>query len=1183
MVKQAAAGPSGTAQWTEKELIGAASHPVTVLLLPDAANGPVGGAADRPDVYYYLPKVPRLTCDTEGNPRYSLSLVLSRRPSPDDPSITPLIEHGLLAFTVSLGVPADVFSQRDDAPPAEFQALFARQIVCSLEPDDPSGKEALASVSGSGAAAELALSTHVDHTRALGVLAALDGNPSGLRLRTEITYRTATSSLTVHLFGSWSAIFDAIDANLDVNGNISPEALRACFADMLQTQVISATEITSSGDEVPLATTESETLFQAFLRVASFILQKDTTGIDPKTAQVLYSLRGRPSPAMPLDLRQTLSGSAQKTLVLLAPLDEVLGGALDTRDRSRFIQLIGPTGGTDTGLGPIPRLLQVDRPSGRSRDPQNSKGIQLAATGTAIKSMALALTPDTRVPPSAHALLASDVVHGGLRVQDRLHWLADDVLVPQQETAALSLPQVGDPSAPVWPDYIQPSKYWYAPALVPVQPTPNMSPSSSPFLFTFTQSGVTGGSHAAPGLNGSVRFTLQAMMTDATRAQLKALGNPPATPVPRSNLSVALELPFREESTGVTKSQLFVARVEEQGDTVTATVDLLDDWVRLCYGALAYPGFQTQPARLSVAYCYRAYVGVRLHFPPRFEFAPKTAVLPVAESARDVPGEVVQPVFNVADNTVHLPSGELQFQREPPRSASGSPPPVWTLRGRLKALGAAPARTGSVALAGATHRLSSLTAPATALAAPASHPAVSIAATAVVAARPAAAQVAVVAHPQLAVAPALVSAVGLIRWVIQTVVHQENQVVLYPCATLGAFYQQITADGPKVVGCQDALRLGQINYRQYEEITELAQPLYRVYRSLQQPGRFLVLPATYRITRYGPEEAADKAYRPVIMIYGVIDADPAKNRYFFTATLQPDIPYYERRALQDKLVPLSPSGHAPHLDLPTDPAVQCTTTYRWALPSGVEQPDVQQTWDSFQVSLSTGLTNALTLTTLIESDGIAGTATFTLPDGLVLSSRLSVDTTVIGPWQTGPLSVRLSPGSASLTNMIEQPVNVFDLVTRHGSGPAQQVKADLTMAPATSGTVTLPAPADEAYPVYAVVPGHLTLKQLNIFVEDVVTNVIFVNLANYANHALSKLEIQARLKDLAQTYPVPISEGQSASVDITLPLTNYLENRVLQFQVTKTATAGQTTATAWLEWDLTAKGNVVSLTWELIQ
>ena len=55
--------------------------------------------------------------------------------------------------------------------------------------------------------------------------------------------------------------------------------------------------------------------------------------------------------------------------------------------------------------------------------------------------------------------------------------------------------------------------------------------------------------------------------------------------------------------------------------------------------------------------------------------------------------------------------------------------------------------------------------------------------------------------------------------------------------------------------------------------------------------------------------------------------------------------------------------------------------------------------------------------------------------------------------------------------------------------------------------------------------------------------------------------------------------GEAAFI---LPLTTYLGARTLQFQVTKTDNSDAVTATAWLEWDLTTRGNVVSLTWSLI-
>ena len=50
---------------------------------------------------------------------------------------------------------------------------------------------------------------------------------------------------------------------------------------------------------------------------------------------------------------------------------------------------------------------------------------------------------------------------------------------------------------------------------------------------------------------------------------------------------------------------------------------------------------------------------------------------------------------------------------------------------------------------------------------------------------------------------------------------------------------------------------------------------------------------------------------------------------------------------------------------------------------------------------------------------------------------------------------------------------------------------------------------------------------------------------------------------------------------MTLPLTTYLENQTLQYQVIAAFTGNEPAAEkAWKDWDLRAAGNVISLTWE---
>ena len=153
----------------------------------------------------------------------------------------------------------------------------------------------------------------------------------------------------------------------------------------------------------------------------------------------------------------------------------------------------------------------------------------------------------------------------------------------------------------------------------------------------------------------------------------------------------------------------------------------------------------------------------------------------------------------------------------------------------------------------------------------------------------------------------------------------------FPCNTLGAFYRQDLGDRMTSIGCQDSFSLGQTAFRLYELIDDaaLASPLYNVYRSLSQPGRFLILPSTYRITRYAPSEG-ERAYRPAIYLYSSLDAEnQANNRCVVMATLQPDLSPWVRKDLEGKLARLH---HSPVMQYITQ--IDSQLTYTWSLSGG---------------------------------------------------------------------------------------------------------------------------------------------------------------------------------------------------------------------------------------------------------
>jgi hypothetical protein len=120
--------------------------------------------------------------------------------------------------------------------------------------------------------------------------------------------------------------------------------------------------------------------------------------------------------------------------------------------------------------------------------------------------------------------------------------------------------------------------------------------------------------------------------------------------------------------------------------------------------------------------------------------------------------------------------------------------------------------------------------------------------------------------------------------------------------------------------------------------------------------------------------------------------------------------------------------------------------------------------------------------------------------------------------------------------------------------------------------------------VVTIPPGDAaTLDEIRSFVEDIQTNVLFINIINYANHGLRRLDVRARLKEVAGSErAVTMNDEQTmGEAAFMLPLTVYQGPRTLQFQVSKTDLAGAVTATGWLEADLRA-GNAVTLTWDLI-
>jgi hypothetical protein len=413
------------------------------------------------------------------------------------------------------------------------------------------------------------------------------------------------------------------------------------------------------------------------------------------------------------------------------------------------------------------------------------------------------------------------------------------------------------------------------------------------------------------------------------------------------------------------------------------------------------------------------------------------------------------------------------------------------------------------------------------------------------------------------------------RPVTRSLVREETVDALLACASYGNLYLQRTDAGSTVaIGCQDSLKLGDTALHAFDEIAALRDPALRVYRSLQQPGRFLLAPAAFLVGRYGAD-ARDKAFRPIIMLYGVLDTDPAKNRYALTATLIPDVPPSLLAKLSERLRAYTPTGSSPVIVYPTDPFVAAATRFTWAMPNGFDTPQAMTVLDSVILTLSMPLADAALLTAMIDRSGVQGGITFTLPDSTAINAALTVDGNVIGPPDSGPVTVSLQGTTATLQNRTRQTMNVTDLVTVIASGTTQTVPVNVTLAPGASTTANVNASAERAF-ADARAASPSTIDELDVFVKDVTVTVNFINQVNFANHQLTALGVQARLKDSSHVETADLPEGKTADLSFTLSITTYLAHQTLQYVLVETKAGGSVT-TAWRDWDLN-KGSVIGVT-----
>lgn len=413
-------------------------------------------------------------------------------------------------------------------------------------------------------------------------------------------------------------------------------------------------------------------------------------------------------------------------------------------------------------------------------------------------------------------------------------------------------------------------------------------------------------------------------------------------------------------------------------------------------------------------------------------------------------------------------------------------------------------------------------------------------------------------------------------YVVQTQGRSGAVPIHVPCSTHGAVYVQLVNDRVQAIGCQDAFQLGVVELRLFDRVAlDFGVPApFTVLRSLQVPGRFLILPSAYTVARFEPGDA--RAYRPALFLFATVDAaERDRTRCVVAATLEPAVSGYWRDALLAKLE--SDVHPSPELIWPGD--LDTSPTFAWALGSGglaAVEVDAVPTPEGVQVALSTGVEGVLLLKSMIESSGVLGSVSFPLADGTTLRSTAVVDLArVAGPFIAGPADVSISQNRAAIHNRIEQAIDLGALAVRTASGRVT-VPVGKRLGPGEQVIVSVPA--DARRPTVDCLPvGEVgSFEEIRSYVEDIYVTVVLQ--ANLDFTSIASLSVEACIAGIEGSVRASLSADEPrAELTLLLPLTTYVAQPTLRFAITCSRRDGQPVTGAWRDWRLDALGGVIEI------
>lgn len=405
---------------------------------------------------------------------------------------------------------------------------------------------------------------------------------------------------------------------------------------------------------------------------------------------------------------------------------------------------------------------------------------------------------------------------------------------------------------------------------------------------------------------------------------------------------------------------------------------------------------------------------------------------------------------------------------------------------------------------------------------------------------------------------------------------QQETSLFIPCSAYGSYFTEQTMGGiSEPIGCHEPYRLGEFKFQLYEPVESLSHIHYNIYRSLQSPGQFLIVPKIYRIGRFDfthPQYAG----KPCIHLYGALDESDQfqQSRAYITISMQPDISAIEWYRLNEKLSEMVPESA--QIFFPGE--IAASSVFRWNLPSGVAVETLAAGRD-ITASFSMDVMQVLALQEMIERGVFQGIGTYTLPDGKTYSVQLQPDTSrICGPWLQGPVQITIDGNQIQFKNQIEKETLVSGIIGLNAKG---EKILDLSLQLSLkSGDLTK---IETSTPVDSVIADILTsntpspINETWVFVDDVEAEVLFQTDLDFQSAQISRLTIVCK-------PPLPNATEDTLELDnkkpsseklFFIPLTHLSQPREISYRFKASGAAGESQWSQWLKHDLSTEGSLV--------